>query len=596
MIALACVACIFYPAIGNITPLFRHNGVNITKFGLLMVQSEGRIKPIAAVSRNEIRAVTGRSTIRVHNHVIGPEIWLLTVLSQPNITDKWPIFDCKDKEIRVFMDLPSTGNRWVSITELKPHLRELWQQAVIADQGAESAKSPFDRKLIQLKDQIWRYYSLKNTIKSEQISQLGPILEIFSGGGGGILASQSRDKISPELTQLRRLQQQLSMSDQLAAFQIASGPDTQFNTVAKTILELKNQNSPQYQRAYEYAQLIDAAAVSNWGAVNQVIDSIYKSTYTHDPATKLRMWTESIFRITEPFDATMAIYGIALALFIISGRIAARTHQAAASAAVHIGWVYHTVALLIRMVIDGRPPVTNLYSSAVFVGWVSVGIGLVVWHRYRRRIGLLTGSIIGFLTLLVAHGLGSLGETMMPMQAVLDSNFWLSTHVVTITLGYGATLFAGTIGCFHILQGIFGTAPDTNRQQRDTFLIGIVRFATATCIIGTILGGIWADQSWGRFWGWDPKENGALLIVLWNAVILHCHLAGWLKRRGRVAVMAVVGNIVTAFSWFGVNLLGVGLHSYGFTTAGFFFLMLFSIIHTAIISVGLLPERFWKNE
>ena len=104
---------------------------------------------------------------------------------------------------------------------------------------------------------------------------------------------------------------------------------------------------------------------------------------------------------------------------------------------------------------------------------------------------------------------------------------------------------------------------------------GIVCFATLFSFVGTVLGGIWADQSWGRFWGWDPKENGALLIVLWNAIILHARWGGLVRERGLMN-LAIFGNIVTAFSWFGVNMLGIGLHSYGFMDAAFKWLMLFN--------------------
>jgi hypothetical protein len=123
---------------------------------------------------------------------------------------------------------------------------------------------------------------------------------------------------------------------------------------------------------------------------------------------------------------------------------------------------------------------------------------------------------------------------------------------------------------------------------------GIVCFATLFSFVGTVLGGIWADQSWGRFWGWDPKENGALLIVLWNALILHARWGGLVRDRGFVN-LAVFGNIVTSFSWFGVNMLGIGLHSYGFMDAAFKWLVGFVIIQVAIIAVGLLPLNWWRS-
>jgi hypothetical protein len=123
---------------------------------------------------------------------------------------------------------------------------------------------------------------------------------------------------------------------------------------------------------------------------------------------------------------------------------------------------------------------------------------------------------------------------------------------------------------------------------------GIICFATLFSFVGTVLGGIWADQSWGRFWGWDPKENGALLIVLWCATMLHARWGGLVKARGLMN-MALVGNIITSFSWFGVNMLGIGLHSYGFMDEAFFWLSLFIATQLAIILIGLLPLKWWRS-
>jgi ABC-type transport system involved in cytochrome c biogenesis permease subunit len=123
---------------------------------------------------------------------------------------------------------------------------------------------------------------------------------------------------------------------------------------------------------------------------------------------------------------------------------------------------------------------------------------------------------------------------------------------------------------------------------------GIVCFATLFSLVGTVLGGIWADQSWGRFWGWDPKENGALLIVLWNAIILHARWGKMIGQRG-LMVMAVFGNIVTSWSWFGTNMLGVGLHSYGFMDAAFYALIYWVAFNLLIMAIASLPLEKWKS-
>ena len=123
---------------------------------------------------------------------------------------------------------------------------------------------------------------------------------------------------------------------------------------------------------------------------------------------------------------------------------------------------------------------------------------------------------------------------------------------------------------------------------------GIICFALLFSFVGTVLGGIWADQSWGRFWGWDPKENGALLIVLWNAVILHARWGDYIRERGLMAC-AIFGNIITSLSWFGVNMLGIGLHSYGFMDQAFWALAWFIASQVVLIGLCLAPRRFWAS-
>src|SRR6185369_2722841 len=260
-----------------------------------------------------------------------------------------------------------------------------------------------------------------------------------------------------------------------------------------------------------------------------------------------------------------------------------------------VAFIVHTAGLIFRMVLEGRPPVTNLYSSAIFIGWAALVLGLMLERFYRIGIGLAVGSAIGFLSLIVAHNLAQAGDTMEMMRAVLDTNIWLATHVVVITLGYASTFVAGFLAIVYIFRGVFTrTLGEKTAKGLARMVYAIVCFATLFSFVGTVLGGIWADQSWGRFWGWDPKENGALIIVLWNALILHLRWGGMVRERG-LAVCAIVGNIVTSWSWFGVNMLGIGLHSYGFMDAAFKWLMLFVASQLLLAGDGLLPDKYWAS-
>ena len=181
------------------------------------------------------------------------------------------------------------------------------------------------------------------------------------------------------------------------------------------------------------------------------------------------------------------------------------------------------------------------------------------------------------------------------MRAVLVSNFWLATHVTVITFGYSAMFFAGSLALIFTVLGLFSKNFDKKSAKSVVSMVyGITCFACLFSLVGTILGGIWADQSWGRFWGWDPKENGALMIVVMGAIVLHARWGGIVKERGLMA-LAICGNIVTVWSWFGTNLLGVGLHAYGFTSSGFWWTIGFAASQIFFIILVTLPWRYWRS-
>ena len=292
----------------------------------------------------------------------------------------------------------------------------------------------------------------------------------------------------------------------------------------------------------------------------------------------------------------LSIYFVAFLVLCVSWIYKPELLRPTAYALLFSGAIVHTLGLAARIILQGRPPVTNLYSSAVFVGWGAVILGLIVERMYRKGFGTAVAAAAGFASLIVAQNLGTEGDTMEMMRAVLDSNFWLATHVVTITIGYSGTFLAGAIAIGYAIRKHIVTKVDAETDKALVDMAyGIICFALLFSFVGTVLGGIWADQSWGRFWGWDPKENGALLIVLWNAIILHARWAGYVRERGTM-VMAIFGNIITACSWFGVNMLGVGLHSYGFMDQAFYALTGFIISQLVFMAICAAPARFWEQK
>src|SRR5262249_8215261 len=154
--------------------------------------------------------------------------------------------------------------------------------------------------------------------------------------------------------------------------------------------------------------------------------------------------------------------------------------------------IVHTAGLMMRMYIQNRPPITNLYSSAVFIGWGCVLLGLVLEATYRNGIGLFAAGVLGFATSLVAHFLGTDGDTLEMLQAVLDTNFWLATHVTIVNLGYTATLVPGFLGAVYIVRGLCTQSLTSHASKTmSQMMYGIICFATLLSFTGTVLGGIW---------------------------------------------------------------------------------------------------------
>lgn len=239
-----------------------------------------------------------------------------------------------------------------------------------------------------------------------------------------------------------------------------------------------------------------------------------------------------------------------------------------------------------RSYIMARPPVGNLYDTIPFITAAALLVLLIVEVLTKRRFALGVATFVGMMGLFLAwrYEASEAIDTMNPLPAVLDSNFWLATHVTTISLGYSAGLVSAFIAHVYIFMRALGLGDREMRRTLTRAVYGCVCLTLFLSLVGTVLGGVWANDSWGRFWGWDPKENGALMIVLLNIAILHARLGGYIKEWG-LHLAAVFGAIVITFSWWHVNFLGVGLHNYGFTE-GKGILELAYMFEAAVLLIG----------
>lgn len=546
-------------------------GFDVAGFGSLPVLEGGRVKPMDSIARNSLLIIHSRQSVRFEGRTVGPDEWLLDVMFRPQVADQQPIFVIDDPDVLGLLNARQSQNRsYFSFNDLGPHLEEVQKQAQAAQQVNPQSRTRFQAAVSNLFDRVYLYYRLRNTLQLAGTPGLSMEMQTI-----GTPDAAQRHADLAQIAQFRPLPPLPGQSPD-AWQSIGEGLRAADAGTMHPALGL-------------YAQASQAYASGDANAFNGAVKALEARITSERPEFVSHADHEVLFNRAQPFYLGMMLYIAALIVVFVSWAWKPEVLRPTAFALLCVGAFVHTAGLVFRIVLQGRPPVTNLYSSAVFVGWGAVILGLILERLYKNGFGTAVATAAGFASLIVAQHLGTEGDTMEMMRAVLDSNFWLATHVVTITIGYSGTFLAGAIAIGYTIRKHLVPDPDpeTNRALV-SMAYGIICFALFFSFVGTVLGGIWADQSWGRFWGWDPKENGALLIVLWNAIILHARWAGYVRERGLMA-MAIVGNIITSLSWFGVNLLGVGLHSYGFTQNGFWTLMAFDFSQLALMVLCLLP-------
>jgi cytochrome c-type biogenesis protein CcsB len=302
---------------------------------------------------------------------------------------------------------------------------------------------------------------------------------------------------------------------------------------------------------------------------------------------------ENLYNRLQPFDTAMWLLIPAALLLFAGARHGSRHWLLRGGVALSIASLAFMVyGLALRVLIAGRAPVTNMYESVVWVAMGTVLFGLIFYAVYRNRLMLLSALPVSFLCLLLVRSLPvAMPARLDPLVPVLRDNFWLTVHVLTITLSYAA--FALALGFAHVVLWRYIRHPQTApalRQLHDwlyrMMFVGLILLAA-----GTILGGVWANYSWGRFWGWDPKETWAFIALLLYVVAIHGKMAGWWSDFG-MAVAAIIGFAGIIMAWYGVNyILGAGLHSYGFGVGGEGYILIFLALEAAYVTVALVRHR-----
>jgi ABC-type transport system involved in cytochrome c biogenesis permease subunit len=604
---LAAILAIGFIA-SSIRPPKNPAEMDVVGFSRLPLLVNGRLKPFDTVARTSLLQIQGRqSFVTPDGRKPRPIEWLLDVCFRPELADTYQVFEIDNPDVLALAKFSTNDGRkgkWFSYVQLQPNFAEIDRQAKLVNQVEAAVRTPFQRGVAHLYANLVHYQRLRHALVAPSRADfLNDLLKLQENVAAGVAAVQAKQAGRPHdeaaAAGIMAIGESFVDMANISNFLVippASGTDdpTAWRSAGATLLETFRTGR------VDAGPLAFAGFAHSWRngkaeQFNKLVELYRDDLQKRFPEQLKKCDVETRFNAADIFTKSFTVYAVAFFAAIFSWLVWPNTLARCAFWLVGVAWVASTAGILTRMWLEGRPPITNLYSSALFVGWGAVALCLVLEYFYRNAIGSAAAGIVGFGTLIIADRLHLSGDTLEMMRAVLDSNFWLATHVVVVASGYSATCLAGFLAIIYVFRGVFTKTLDkATADALARMVYGIVCFATLFSFVGTILGGIWADQSWGRFWGWDPKENGALMIVIWNAVILHARWGGMIKQRGLMC-LAIFGNVIFTWSWFGTNMLGVGLHSYGFTDAAFIALVSFAVSQVAIIAIANIPLEKWRS-
>ena len=571
-------------------------------FATLPVQDGGRIKPMDSFAGLHLLTHNGKRTLKLADGTeLGPNRWLLDVVFRPELARTYPSFRIQTDAVLTVMGLEAKEKRdWYSYDELVPGRAALEREVAEAIEVEQAERDALERQVIKLAQDLRDFDSLASLLATARqdyptedpalVAILGP----HQQGSAWILphaaalqrlASSRAPEDAAAVDAARSLFAALDevLSQGFRAVSLIPPPATEEGELDETWWR----PTDVLVGAFTTAREIDAQL-----ALYELLEQLDREK--DDPAAFLGTLREFHSRVVGMAEARdeygqiplevklyewqlfprslvsfLAAFLVACAGMLLPGR---RWLQWGSLGLTGLGLALVTAGIVLRCIIRERPPVVSLYDTILFITAVTVIAALFIEWATRQRIGLYLAAFLGLAGMFLAgryelKEVATAGDTMASVVAVLDTNYYLAIHVTTVTMGYAGGLLAAALAHLWIFGKLFGV----RRGDKDFYkgitrmTYGTVCFSLLFSLFGTIMGGVWANDSWGRFWGWDPKENGALLIVIWMLIILHARLGGYIRERG-MANLAVLGGVVVSASWWGVNLLNVGLHSYGFTS------------------------------
>lgn len=520
------------------------------------VQDAGRIKPFDTFAREVLSIVYGKHKYEGREAYEVVFTWMLT----PEVWLNKKIFEVRNHDVLKGMKL-SNEQRYFDAKELFENDRfVLLQQELQAKRETKEKLTPYFQALQRLENQYFIFTEIAN----------GRMLKVFPPEQG---------------------------NNWLSAAELPSPQREHFFEISKKFAT--------YLGSMMQSKLDEAARLTALNEFNESVKKFEESTLANYSLHKdlypsnNQIVTEVIYNEFHPFRWAYIFYIIAAVLFLFVW-ITNRWNQKSLSITIWslsgLAFFLHTLGFFIRVYLTGRAPVSNMYETVVWVSWGAFVFAVILEMAYKFRYVLFAGLISCVLSLIIADTAPAvLDPSLHPLEPVLRSNYWLTIHVMTITISYAAFLLAFVLGDIGLIYYFIDEKKYEEKIKNLTqaiyrsFQIGVAFLAP-----GIILGGIWADYSWGRFWGWDPKETWALIALLGYLAVLHGRLTGWIKNFGMIASAVLTFSLVI-MAWYGVNfILGAGLHSYGFGAGGVEYVSGFVVVHLLFVIYVALLRRTRK--
>ncbi len=608
------------------------------RFASLAIQDGGRVKPLNTYATYALMRMCHKRRVKTPDgRTLKPLAWFVDVLLHPDAARKYDMFLIETDEIAQAIGISSEGKKkrdlysYDRVIEGRQRLFQLAREYSNIDEKErdkiQTGTLGLAHALSEFEGILYFLDFARNPVRVDDLPALSAILgDETAVSVSTVLAKvpqvvskareamgTSGDASSPVVQQTEKLfQRTLRSSGRSMALDIFPPPRTQADRIRaarerKQDLDLDPEawlspltvvehalNRPHLPIAESHvAMLADFEAMvdarEDLAAVGRASADL--STRSRALAEDLDLYEKiplevRLFRLA-PFG------GMTIGFFIIAFILVALSWMWPNKWLVRGAWtlliglaILLVVGITMRCILRERPPISTLYETVIFITATGVIAALVIEAMTRQRIALALAPVLGIVGLYMAGGYENITrqDTMPKLVAVLDTNFWLWSHVTCISLGYMGALFQGLVAHVFVLGKVFGIKKNDPEFYRTLtrMIYGLLGFGVIFATVGTILGGIWANDSWGRFWGWDPKENGALMIVLWQLVLIHARIGGIIKPWGLAIGSIILGGIV-AFSWWGVNLLGIGLHTYGFASGVWNALMTFYAIELGVL-------------